>query len=72
MNSIESFKKYSKIEWTNEQQKLIEDLFFKLDELLLSCQEERSLDKINNIKYAHKIIHDINLSISIKLFLENN
>lgn len=72
MNAIETFKKYSKTEWTEEQKDIISDAFNKLDRLLLSCQQERNIEKIKEIKDAHKIMHDINLTISLKRFMKED
>ena len=66
MNSVVAFKKYKDIEWTKEQEILIGEVFNNLDMLLLSCQLENNKRKYKELVNAHKIMHDISLTISLK------
>lgn len=66
MNSIEAFKKYKDLEWTEEQKTLINEAFHCLDTLLFSCSQENNNTKYNELLSAHKIMHDISLTMSLK------
>lgn len=66
MNLTKTFKKLKDIEWTKEQEDLISESFRKLDELLLSCERENNETKYKEILGAHKIMHDVILTVSFK------
>ena len=73
MNSVVAFKKYKDIEWTKEQETLISEAFNCLDMLLLSCEREKNEVKYKEILNAHKVMHDISLTVALKdMFLEEN
>lgn len=66
MSNIERAKMYDNLKWTMEQFELLSKTFNHLDYLMLLCEKERNMSKLNVLKQAHQTIHDIVLSNGLK------
>lgn len=70
MNNIERARKYSSIEWNEEQIAILSVIFERLDYLLLTCQKEDNQQKIDAITDAHRSLHDVVLAMALNKILE--
>lgn len=69
MTVMDRARQFKDIHWTDEQKEIIECIFTEMESLMITCQIEKNIEKVNALRESHEIFNGIVTSLGLNKML---